>query len=211
MTSTRCQLMTQSGLGRGLPAPRLNRYDRLINYWNEHETGANFIAALGGAAALPLAAHAQQPERTRRIGVLMAWAADDSGITGPHRCVPAGLGAIGLDRRPQRADRHSLGHPQCRRPSQTGGRIGRARARHHPVWDCTATLAPLLQATRTVPIVFTIVIDPVGSVSSRAWRGRAATPPVSDGDLSIERPNSHSLPAHIAAAHRPATMRSRSS
>jgi putative tryptophan/tyrosine transport system substrate-binding protein len=37
-----------------------------------------FIAALGGAAAWPIAARAQQPERMRRIGVLMPMAADDA-------------------------------------------------------------------------------------------------------------------------------------
>src|SRR5215467_2755682 len=36
-----------------------------------------FLATLGGAAAWPLAARAQQPERMRRIGVLMNMAADD--------------------------------------------------------------------------------------------------------------------------------------
>ena len=43
-----------------------------------------FITLLGGAAALPLAARAQQPERVRRIGVLMNLAADDSD-TGARR------------------------------------------------------------------------------------------------------------------------------
>jgi len=36
-----------------------------------------FIMLLGGAAAYPFAAHAQQAERLRRIGVLMNLAADD--------------------------------------------------------------------------------------------------------------------------------------
>src|SRR5262245_29255543 len=42
-----------------------------------HIERRKFLATLGGAAAWPLAAHAQQGERMRRIGVLMSFAADD--------------------------------------------------------------------------------------------------------------------------------------
>jgi hypothetical protein len=42
----------------------------------------------------------------------------------------------------------------------------------------SATLAPLLQATRAVPIVFVHVPDPVGAGLSTAWGGQAAMPPV---------------------------------
>ena len=49
-----------------------------------------FITLLGGTAVWPLVAHAQQPERMRRIGVvLLPAAADDFGISGPRRGVPA--------------------------------------------------------------------------------------------------------------------------
>ena len=44
-----------------------------------------FIAALGGAAAWPMAARAQQPERMRRIGVLMGFAADHAEGQRAHR------------------------------------------------------------------------------------------------------------------------------
>ena len=69
----------------------------------------DFIAVFGGAAVTwPFGAGAQQGERMRRIGVLHTPAADDP-VGQARSGVPAGVGAIGLDRRPQRADRFALG------------------------------------------------------------------------------------------------------
>ena len=58
-----------------------------------------FITLLGGASAWPLATHAQQSERMRRIGVLMN-RAERPGRTSPPRGVHTGSETIGLERRP---------------------------------------------------------------------------------------------------------------
>ena len=137
----------------------------------------DFIAALGGAAALPLAARAQQPERMRRIGVLMAWAADDSESQARIAAFRQGLAQLGW------TDGHNV-RIDIRWATPNADDLRRQAAELAALapdiilsGTGTATLAPLLQATRTVPIVFTIVIDPVGSgfVASLARPGGNAT------------------------------------
>ena len=64
-----------------------------------------FITLLGGAAVWPLAAHAQQGERMRRIGVLMPSAADDPEFQARITAFLQGLAQLGwLDGRNVRID-----------------------------------------------------------------------------------------------------------
>jgi ABC-type uncharacterized transport system substrate-binding protein len=137
-----------------------------------------FITLLGGAvAAWPLAARAQQPERMRRIGVLMASAADDSESQARIAAFLQGLAQLGwTEGRNMRID--------TRWATTNADDLRRHAAELAALapdvilsGTGTATVAPLLQATRTVPIVFTIVIDPVGSgfVASLARPGGNAT------------------------------------
>ena len=135
-----------------------------------------FITLLGGAAAWPLAAQAQQRELMRSVGVLTPFAPYDS--EGQNR-VTAFVQAL----------------------QQLGWSVGR-NIRLHYRWgdgtsatmqkyaveivalgpdvilaDSSAAVAPLLQATQTIPIVFAIVGDPVGAgyVESLARPGGNAT------------------------------------
>jgi ABC-type uncharacterized transport system substrate-binding protein len=135
-----------------------------------------FITLLGGAVAWPLAAGGQQGERMRRVGVLLSLSEDDPQGQAPPQGVCAGAPAIGLDRWPQYADRHPLERRQCRRHSQIRRAISRARAGGH-LASGGSVAGRLLQATRTVPVVFTLTPDPVGAgfVASLARPGGNAT------------------------------------
>ena len=138
-----------------------------------------FITLLGGAAAAwPLAARAQQRERMRRIGVLMPGTADDPECQARIAAFLQGLQQLGWTiGRNVRID-YRWGCGRCRPHSQIRGGIGRARAGRHSWPMAPRPWGALLQATRTVPIVF---VDRPRSgrrrLRRRAWRGRAATPP----------------------------------
>ena len=136
-----------------------------------------FITLLGGAAAAwPLAARAQQPERMRRIGVLMSLAADDPEAQARLAAFLQGLQQLGwTDGRNVRID--------YRWAAGDADRIRRyaaelvALAPDVILASGSPSVAALLQATRTVPIVFAHVADPVGAgfVESLARPGGNAT------------------------------------
>jgi len=137
-----------------------------------------FITLLGGAAAgWPLAARAQQGERVRRIGVLMALAADDPDAQIRITAFLQGLQQLGwtaghnlqIETRWATTDTDSLRRHATELAALAPDVIVAGSG--------TATIAPLLQATRTVPIVFTVAVDPVGAgfVASLAQPGGNAT------------------------------------
>jgi putative ABC transport system substrate-binding protein len=132
-----------------------------------------FIAALGGAAAWPLGARAQS-ERVRRIGVLMS--VDDTDYRASYAAFVGALQRLGWTdgRNIQIETRWPTGHASDDRRDATDLV---ALTPEVIVANGAAALAPLLQATHTVPIVFAGVPDPVGAgfVESMARPGGNAT------------------------------------
>jgi ABC-type uncharacterized transport system substrate-binding protein len=136
-----------------------------------------FITLLGCAAAgWPLTARGQQAERVRRIGVLHFQAADDPEQQARLAAFRLGLQQLGwTDGRNVRIDfRWSAGNA-----ADTRRFVAElvALAPDVILTSGAAAVAPLLQATRSVPIVFVLVADPVGAgfVDSMARPGGNAT------------------------------------
>jgi putative ABC transport system substrate-binding protein len=122
-----------------------------------------FITLLGGAAAAwPLAARAQQPERVRRIGVLTGIAGNDAEIKIRIAAFSQELQRLGwTEGRNVRTDiRGGAGNTAATR-KYAAELVALASDVILAIGN--VTLAPLLEATRTVPVVFTVVIDPVGA------------------------------------------------
>jgi ABC-type uncharacterized transport system substrate-binding protein len=135
-----------------------------------------FITLLGGAAAAwPFAARAQQPDRMRRIGVLMGMTADD-----PESQARVGAFAQGLQQLGWTVGQNvRIDHRAGANAADTRRYAAELVALTPDVIlaHTSRAVALLLQATRTIPIVFTIVTDPVGAgyVDSLAHPGGNAT------------------------------------
>jgi putative tryptophan/tyrosine transport system substrate-binding protein len=136
-----------------------------------------FILALGGAAAWPLAARAQQSERIRHIGVLITAAGGAADLDAMARVAAfqQGLQQLGwTDGRNVRID-YRLSAGTADRRKNAAELVALAP---DVIWTTgAAQVAQLLQGTRTVPIVFSGAVDPVGAgiVESLARPGGNAT------------------------------------
>jgi putative ABC transport system substrate-binding protein len=121
-----------------------------------------FIAALGGAAAMPLMARAQQSERMRRIGVLAGVAGDDPEGQARIAAFLQGMQQLGW------TDGRNV-QIEYRWAAGSAGDLRKYAAElaalaPEVIFAAGGTsLGSLLMVTRTVPIVFAIVPDPVGS------------------------------------------------
>jgi putative tryptophan/tyrosine transport system substrate-binding protein len=127
-----------------------------------HIRRREFIASLGGtAAAWPLAVRAQQPDRPKRIGMLMNLAADDAEAQARLAAFLQELHQLGwIEGRNVRLDiRWGAGDSDSFR-KYAAGLV--ALAPDVILAVSTPTLGPLQSATHTAPIVFVQVADPVG-------------------------------------------------
>jgi len=121
-----------------------------------------FITVLGGAAAWPLAARAQQGERVRRIGVLMAYAESDREAQTLIAAFRDGLQKVGW------TEGHNIRIDirWAAEVKELMQQFAKELVTLQPDFilsQTTPTTAALLQQTRTIPIVFATVADPVGS------------------------------------------------
>ena len=136
-----------------------------------------FLATLGGAAvAWPLAVRAQQPERVGRIGVLMAYAQNDREYQSYLAAFREELQKLGWTegRNVQIDYRWAALDPELMR------RFARELIALQPdviLSSSSPTTASLLQETRSIPIIFANIADPVGSglVASLSRPGGNAT------------------------------------
>jgi putative ABC transport system substrate-binding protein len=120
-----------------------------------------FITLLGGAAAWPVAAHAQQGERMRRIGFLQGLAENDPETEARGKAFRQGLAALGW----------TEGRDISIEYRYAAGDTTRIKAYAAELVDSAPDLivangspvvAALKQATRTIPIVFSVINDPAG-------------------------------------------------
>src|SRR5438874_162628 len=122
-----------------------------------------FITLGGAAVAWPLDARAQQPERVRRIGVLMGFPESDSEAQAYIAAFRDGLPKLGwTEGRNTRID------TRWATPADASSmqRFAKELVALQPdliLSSTTPTTAALLQQTHTIPIVFALVADPIGS------------------------------------------------
>jgi len=166
-------------MGTGFPSAGFTRYDALSRAWGArgHMKRRDFIKVVAGSTAtLPLAVNAQQGDRIRRIGVLQGTTAEDSESKARRAAFEQTFQQLGWTRgRNIQIDYRFAGGDPATVRKQAEELV--ALAPDVIVSTGSFSTEALLRATRTVPVVFAIVPDPVGSgfVDSLSQPGGNAT------------------------------------
>ena len=121
-----------------------------------------FISLLGGAAAWPLAGRAQQPDRIRRIGILVNTVETDPAAQGQIAAFRQALERLGwLEGRNVHIELRLFASDFERLPQSAQEMVA---LNPDVIFAATTPAVKALQAkTRTIPIVFVYVSDPVGA------------------------------------------------
>jgi putative tryptophan/tyrosine transport system substrate-binding protein len=121
-----------------------------------------FIAGMGSAAAWPLASSAQQHERKWRVGVLMTQVEDDPLVQARFRAFVLGLRQLGWTEERNVEIDVRWGAPDPERFRRDAAELVALKP-DVMLAASGATMPAIMQATRTIPVVFVLVPDPVGS------------------------------------------------
>src|SRR6185437_3756147 len=178
-----CPLVTRSGhpafedYSLSFRCSSLSRYLALCAFWRQAMRRRDFITVLAGATApWPFAARAQQPERTRRIAVLMNTAPDDQEGRAGLVAFREGLQKLGWADGDNVRIETRWGENNVDLDRRYATELV-ALAPDVILASGSPSVAALQHVTRTLPIVFVRVSDPVGGgfVDDLARPGRNAT------------------------------------
>jgi len=136
-------------------------FARNVSYSVRSLTRRGFITVSGGAIAWPLAGHAQQPERPPRVGVLIPFPENDPFIRAIVAAFAQALARFGWDdgKNIQIDYRFAANDPALFK-TYAAELVGLSP--HAILASTPPSVEALRQQTRTIPIVFVLVLDPVG-------------------------------------------------
>src|SRR5262249_1704301 len=123
----------------------------------------SFITLLGGAAAAwPLAARAQHPERTRRIGILSTFAENDTEMIARLAVFRQELAKLGWSEGPNTRIDYRSADASAERAQMLAKELV-ALQPDVILAQSTPVVTALQRETGTIPIVFSTITDPIGS------------------------------------------------
>ena len=138
----------------------------------------DFIKVVAGSVAWPLRAHAQQPEQIRRVGILMNRAANDAEGQARLKLFRQALQQFGWSEDRNIRIEVCWGEDKVDLERKCAEELIRVTP-DVILASGTESVMALQSLSRTLPIVFASVGDPVGAGSLSPWHTRAATRPVS--------------------------------